>query len=280
MEIDINGLRDRRIAASDETNSVANFPIYGRGSWGRRRGTTRLMRREAYCDCAGNRCKKKYGDTGYQRVQCRGDKLVRWNRTDRKPSDIKAIILHQTAGRFFLPDTRSAYPTQVQRDLRVSHSHAIDRIAAHFVVINDGTIFYTHDIEFVINSAGGGRGIDIEFAGRFSNERRLSPHLILAGRMLVSELRRSIPSISHIHPHGQVQKPNRHGRCGKLHTCPGPDIWVNVGQWAVQRFHLECNRPLSGYQNNGISNRQRNTEFAQQNILPRIMSDLRQSGSG
>ena len=119
MDIQLAGLRDRRVAAAEETISVAGARIYGRGSSARLRGA----------------------------------QLARG--TDRRPDSIRVIVLHQTAGRSFLPSTRAAYPGDAAADRNVGSDHDIDRISAHFVVLSDGTIFYTHDIEYIVNSAGG-----------------------------------------------------------------------------------------------------------------------------
>jgi len=55
-----------------------------------------------------------------------------------------------------------------------------------------------------------------------------------------------------------------HGvRCGKLDSCPGPDIWINVGEWAATQFHLIAQTPLPNFQNNGISAAQRDRTFDQ-----------------
>jgi hypothetical protein len=161
----------------------------------------------------------------------------------------------------------------------MSSDHPIDRITAHFVVLNDGTVFYTHDVEFILASVSGRYGIDIEFAGSFSTSRepparsaaRLRPKAIRTGRELVRVLKTSIPSITHIHPHGQLQRRDNQGwcggttgnRCGKLYSCPGPDIWVNVGEWAVRQLRLTSATPLRGYQNNGIHDRQSNPRYNQ-----------------
>ncbi|MEO0830609.1 MAG: N-acetylmuramoyl-L-alanine amidase [Pseudomonadota bacterium] len=242
--LQLPGLRDRRIAASDETMSSAGGGnrIYRRGSMARRVGADRARR------------------------------------MDREYNEIRAIVLHSTAGPSFLPGTRSAYPEDAATDADIASRTRLDRVAAHFVVTNDGAIFYTHDLGYWIASAGGRRGIDIEFAGRFANSEdppagateRLSPAAITSGRALVQSLSRSLSTITHIHPHGQVQRNDREGRCGsgtentcsKLYSCPGPDIWVNVGAWAVEHLGLVCDTTLEGYQNNGIHPRQSNAAYA------------------
>jgi len=207
----------------------------------------------------------------------------------RRRQPIKVLILHSTSGPFFLQPTSAPaassghraspqrgtpvpYPADPATDSNVRSYHNIDGIAANFVVINDGTIFYTHDIEFLSRSAGGQFGVDIEFAGRFSADRRLTPTAIQAGRRLVAALVQQVPTITHIHPHGQIQHKLMNGtacgadtgvRCGKLDSCPGPDIWINVGEWAATHHHLTTDTPLPNFQNNGISDAQRNPSFDQ-----------------
>lgn len=207
-----------------------------------------------------------------------------------RSGSIQVIILHSTSGPQFLPTTTPSptprrsraheprsrrpepYPTDPRTDSVVRSRHRIDEIAAHFVVINDGTIFYTHDVDFLSRSAGGRFGIDIEFAGSFNTSRRLTSAAVQAGRNLVTALKTNVTSITHIHPHGQIQHLLMNGqacgastgvRCGKLDSCPGPDVWINVGDWAARRFRLITETPLPNYQNNGISEAQRDREFDQ-----------------
>jgi hypothetical protein len=214
-------------------------------------------------------------------------------RHHRRRQPIKVIVLHQTSGHFFTQPAVTAapshhraqqrrgavvpYPVDPATDANVRSNHNIDAIKANFVVIDDGTIFYTHDIEYLSRSAGGQFGVDIEFAGRFSAARRLSPAAVQAGRHLVSALVQQVPTITHIHPHGQIQhrlmgRDGQEGvacgadtgvRCGKIDSCPGPDIWINVGEWAATHHHLITDTPLPSFQNNGISDAQRNQTFNQ-----------------
>lgn len=222
MTLVLPQVRDRRVAASEETVSVAGLAIYGTGSRARASGA---------------------------------DEAVGF---DRPEDAIRAIVLHQTAGRAFLG---SDLPPE-DRDAEIRSRHRVDRITAHFVVLQDGVVLYTHDIRYTLNDAGGRRGIDIEFAGRFSHTLeprppRLSPLAIRAGRKLVKQLVRQLPGITHIHPHGQVQR----GGAGKLHSCPGPDVWMNVGEWAVTELKLTCEPTGPGYGDRGISEQQRNEAY-------------------
>ena len=209
-----------------------------------------------------------------------------WGGTDivvgrRRPADITAIVLHQTTGHTFL----SGLPARRLREHKEAF-HTVDQIRANFVILLDGTVFYTHDVEQRVDSVGGlaGPGIDVEFACDLPFDleppsdpaRRLTPAAICAGRDLILALRSRLSSIHSIHPHGQVQMANMDGQrcggttgvtCGKFDSCPGPDIWVNVGRWAV-RFGLLLSTPSGRLQNNGISHRMDNTRYDQHIIYP------------
>lgn len=235
MDIYVPGMRDRRIAASDESHSSgvqggARRPIFGSGTAARRSG-----------DAA------------------HGAFDLRRYRTGRDPRIISTVVLHQTA----VAAVRSLPPVATDHD--IGSEHVFDHMIAHFVVCADGAIVYTHDVEHILNDAGGRFGIDIEFEGDFGNapepaEPRLGMAAIEAGRRLLLWLDGYLPSLSHIHPHGQVQR----GAGGKLHSCCGPDIWMNIGEWAVRRLGWICDTPVASYPNHGISPRQRNTAYDRQ----------------
>jgi hypothetical protein len=250
MDIVCPGMRDRRVAASDETVSVrgAESRVYRRGSHAR--------------------------DHGAQGAAF-----------DRFPGDIRTIILHQTSGASFVTGPSARRVPGVSTDGQISSRSRIDQIAAHFVVLQSGVIFYTHDVQFIIDSAGGRRGIDIEIAGRFPSRatpdptRRLPVAAIRAARGLITALKQQLPEITSIHPHGQVQSvdtvrvdgqrvamacggPGHENPCDKLASCPGPDIWVNVGQWACQTLSLSSS-PQAPHQDNGIHAAQANAAYDQ-----------------
>lgn len=227
MDIPSSRLRDRRVAASDAVLSVANIELYGMGSHARGRGAE--------------------GSHG-----------------DRDPGAITTIVLHQTAGAMLTSGAIDSADDQV-------HSrHRVDRIASHFVVTADGQAIYLHDVEFIMNNAGGRFGIDIEVCGRYGHQPvptgpRLSTGTVLACRRLLQDIVTALPGIRHIHPHGQVQQTaggEDSDRGGKYDSCCGPDIWVNVGLWAVNKLGLVSDR-TSGYPNHGISPRQSNPAYIQ-----------------
>jgi hypothetical protein len=234
VDLFIPGLRDRRAAAADEThappaNGGRPRDIFGRGTAARRR----------------------VGVVGRPFD-------VRSVTTDRGVDSITTIVLHQMAV------THDAPLPDFSTDTDITSRHTLDRVIAHFIVRTDGALVYTHDIEHILNDGGGRRGIDIEFEGHYGNDRtpsdpRLSEAAIRAGRRLLLWLDGFLPSLSHIHPHGQIQS----GSSSKLHSCCGPDVWMNVGEWAVSNLSWECNQPVSSYANHGISERQRNAAYDQ-----------------
>lgn len=236
MDLASTVIRDRRIAASEET---------------RTRQRSRETGELGYIYGAGESSRAR-------RSAAEGHGF------DRTADQITTVVLHQTAGpRFFGSLIMSD-------DAAVESDHPIDRIAAHFVITDDGDAMYTHDVQYILSNAGGRSGIDIEVAGSFSSTQepsgqRLSLAAIRTCRRLISDLVLAIPSISRIHPHGQVQRlpagsDRHHG--DKFDSCCGPDIWVNVGRWAVETLRLDCESTL-GYPNHGISPRQTNEAYRQ-----------------
>ena len=189
----------------------------------------------------------------------------------REPEDITTVVLHSTAGPEFsfadLPDASGD-------TVRDGEPHRIDEIIANFVIFQDGTITYTHDVQNILSVAGGGKGIDIELAGAFTHDttitpgtRRLNPAAIRSGRELLTELKlKFLPNLRFIHPHGQVQRGSRGGpgNGGKYDSCSGPDVWVNVGEWAVANLGLTAASTDQGYPNHGISERQSNPDYRQE----------------
>ncbi len=268
MDIVIPGLglgrfRDRRIAASDE---------YLDGSESRER---RLYNSVPAGDRQPRRALSGRFIYGLGTPQRRLSQLrprsfnVTSRAFARTPEQITTIVLHSTRGRAF---QATDLPNPMQDTHRGSY-HRVDEIIAHFVIFQDGTVVYTHDIQYILNCAGKRKGIDIEFAGRFSHDEtissgseRLSTEAILSGRALIRELKlKYLNNLNYIHPHGQVQSGARGGRGngGKFDICSGPDVWVNVGEWAVNTLGLTCETTDSGYPNHTISELQSNPAYRQ-----------------
>ena len=262
MDIHIPGLRDRRVAASDEYLDGSErrerelFNAH-EGPWDPRNAHTG---RFIYAGGSRPRLASQRRPLGFDASR------TGFNRISEQ---ISTIILHSTTGREFSVDD---LPAQSQDSNRISY-HRVDEIIAHFVILQDGTIVYTHDVRHPLNDAGGRKGIDIEFAGDFPHTVTITPgttrltfEAIGAGRRLVRYLASVIQPLYYIHPHGQVQRGPRGGRGngGKFDSCPGPDVWVNVGEWAVEHLHLIADEvDNSHYPNHGISELQSNPAYRQ-----------------
>jgi len=261
LNVYIPGIRDRRIAASDqyldgnERQERILFNAHER-PWNPRNAYTG---RWIYGAGSRPRLASQRRPLGFDVTRIGFDRI---------PEQISTIILHSTAGPEF---SVGDLPVSGQDSNRTS-DHRVDEIIAHFVILQDGTIIYTHDVQYTLNCAGGRKGIDIEFAGDFPNTETIAPgatrltyEAIGAGRRLVRYLASVIRPMLHIHPHGQVQRGRRggRGRGGKFDSCPGPDVWVNVGEWAVEHVHLIADEVDSYYPNHGISELQRNPAYRQ-----------------
>lgn len=132
----------------------------------------------------------------------------RGNDADRPTSSITTIVLHATSSGLCRPES-----ILEGDDDDIAARSRIDTIAAHFVVLCDATIVYTHDVQYEINGPGLSVAIQIEFDGRFPNtleppedmSSRPSDAMLRAGRALVAAIKARIPSVGWIHPHGQIQ---------------------------------------------------------------------------
>lgn len=228
MDILLAGLRDRRGAAADVFTTRDGRNIYATGSHARRAAAQPPATRD-----------------------------VRTAHFDRQPSDIQAVILHVTTF------TSSEPLPPVAADGNIANRHRLDHVIAHFVVRRSGEILYTHDVQYRLNSVSGSRAVDVEFEGDFGHgprptAERLSAAAISAGRQLVKALKYQL-GVRYVHPHGQVQETAGNP---KRDSCPGPDIWVNVGEWAVRHLGLVCDQTVMR-NNHGISTAQRNPAYDQ-----------------
>jgi hypothetical protein len=232
--------QDRRLAASDVFYTLGGDdgprPIYGKRTRGRGLGEQITGPRPAQ----------------QRRLQMDPES------TARATSRLRMIVLHQTT----IP---SVPPLPADASSRLSH-HRVDHVIANFVVTRRGEVVYVRDLGYHLNSLSARRGIDIEFIGDYPHDdapptsphQRLTAEAIHAGRELVRGLKRMLPGLTNIHTHGQF-------KAGKLDTCPGPDIWVNVGEWALlpaNHLGLTSDPPL-GRTSNPVSPAQRNSSYWQ-----------------
>lgn len=124
-----------------------------------------------------------------------------------------------------------------------------DKVAAHFIIMPNGQIIQTQELDRWMNSAGAfnRRTISVEFVGNFPSSRgkwykgdkfgrhELSEEQIASGRFLVDYLIEELPKwgspgLLFIYAHRQSYKTRTND--------PGPDIWYNVGEWAKQERGL------------------------------------------
>jgi N-acetylmuramoyl-L-alanine amidase-like protein len=153
-------------------------------------------------------------------------------RHPRGRTRVDALVLHQMACCFQPRDP-------LQRFLS---------IVAHFAITADGRILQLHPTSALLWASNGfnHRSVAVEFAGNFPNTQgrwwqgdtfgRNQPtqRQVEAGRRLIRHLRSTI-GITHVLAHRQSS--------GSRENDPGPDIWCNVGQWAVTNLGLSDGGP-------------------------------------
>lgn len=128
------------------------------------------------------------------------------------------------------------------------------RVTAHYIVTPNGTIAQLHPVHARINAAHGFNrgGVSIEFAGNLPSEPmsidpddyykpdkfgadQLTVEQVKAGRWLLTYLR------DHVHPSLGFELTTvlaHRQSSGDRGNDPGPDVWSNVGQWAVDNMGL------------------------------------------
>ncbi|MEM9921906.1 MAG: N-acetylmuramoyl-L-alanine amidase [Bacteroidota bacterium] len=155
-------------------------------------------------------------------------------RGSRPMSQLRSIVLHQTAG---------STSTNANRYLA---------IPIHYVVLSNGRILQLYPDTEYLNHAGALNrySIGIEFAGSFVNasdecwmNRRYVPRgtrsgsrvcgdptlaQIRAGRRLIRAIKEKVPGIRNIYAHRQSSRSRADD--------PGPTIWREVGEWAKRQL--------------------------------------------
>jgi hypothetical protein len=124
--------------------------------------------------------------------------------------------------------------------------------SVHFVVTPNGTIIQNHDENVRAYGSSGfySRSVAVEFVGLFKrgHDRRGNElwakgstlrhvptiHQIYSGRNLVRYLNKTI-GIKYVLAHSQAANKN----------CPGPEIWFNVGEWAINNTYSADGRDIA-----------------------------------
>ncbi|MGH8783566.1 MAG: N-acetylmuramoyl-L-alanine amidase, partial [Cupriavidus necator] len=145
----------------------------------------------------------------------------------RKPGDVYALVLHQMGCCFAPKDPLKRFLT----------------LNAHFAILPDGRILQLHPLTALLWASNGfNKGsVAVEFAGNFPSTRgrwwqgdkfgrnQVTAAQIEAGRYLVRYLQRTM-NLRVVLAHRQSS--------GSRENDPGPDIWSQVGQWAVETLGL------------------------------------------
>jgi hypothetical protein len=122
-------------------------------------------------------------------------------------------------------------------------------VKAHFVVLPNGTIVQNHPIDYYLPASNGisALSVAIEFAGNFKSVRNKwdysntsaehvpSQAQYASGRCLLYYLRMKMPKFTHVLAHRQSG--------GQRQNDPGPEIWCNVGEWALRYMGLKDGGP-------------------------------------
>lgn len=154
----------------------------------------------------------------------------------RKQTAVDSVVLHHMAFN------------------RGNDVNAYKKVGAHYLVTADGQIAQLYDDLDFLNASDGfnPRSIAIEFAGNFPDHRYywwrskdskspipdrcyLTPAQIRAGRCLLATLKARLPNIKYLYAHRQSSK-DRPGD-------PGPDVWFNIGEWALTNLNLTDQQP-------------------------------------
>lgn len=158
----------------------------------------------------------------------------------RDPSSITQIVVHQMgcAGSW-RPD-----------------SSMWAKVRAHYVCRFDGSVLMNHRPEVRMRYGCGVANrysINIEHQGNYPSDKGAwymgdkygrdevlaHPEMVRASRELIRSLVAAYPSIRRIVPH-RVLTANRA-------NCCGPDLWTEVGEWAVRELGLRCDHaPIMG----------------------------------
>lgn len=158
----------------------------------------------------------------------------------RDPRKVYAFVLHHMAFKRWNPKTK-AY----------SNPESYLATGAHFCIMLDGRIIQLHACSRMIwhgNCVSPG-SVAVEFEGNFPNIKgswwinkdakipdkdKPTPAQFESGKFLTSYLK-TVLGITHILAHRQSSDSREND--------PGPDIWYNVGQWAIDKLGLTDGGP-------------------------------------
>lgn len=162
-----------------------------------------------------------------------------YRRRERELSEVRAVILHQTGFGTWALDN-PLWP----------------KVRAHFVVHRCGLISQNHEITTRMTTGSGVANrwaITVECEGNYPlryldgkarywapskyGRDRLddAPRQVIAARALLAHLATVVPGLG-VGAHRHIS--------AKKSGCCGPDLWREVGQWAVDNLHMPEIKPL------------------------------------
>lgn len=123
-----------------------------------------------------------------------------------------------------------------------------DNVTSHYAILPDGALLRLHpDSAYLSASNGFNAGsVAVEFAGNFPNTKgkcweakkfgchAVTAEQVRAGRCLVRHLVKAI-GLTHVLAHRQSSNMREND--------PGPDLWYNVGEWAIKTLGLKDGGP-------------------------------------
>lgn len=185
------------------------------------------------------------------RIRCKKDGVISYvHKRHRALHRIDSLVLHQTAG--------------PERPLSKYYDFSV-----HFVISPKGKIYQIHDESVYCygSSKLNKRSVAVEFVGHFkqdngkwnkSNNLRNVPtkQQIEAGRKLVTYLKKTL-GIKYVLAHAQAAKKN----------CPGPEIWFNVGEWAIKKGLSADGRNISHAPGGRVPQEWRDEKYDIKNFL-------------
>lgn len=154
----------------------------------------------------------------------------------RDVRNIDSIVLHATGfSRLDTPGT----------DRSGSEYDDFDHTIAHFVVRRNGDVYRLRTYDVYLNNVLSLYSVSIEVEGNFPSEeeiqrdnwrsRRHSMPLaqIFAGRALLQHIRNELDNVRYIFGHVQLTNMG-----ADRANCPGPHVWYNIGEWAVETLGM------------------------------------------
>ena len=123
-----------------------------------------------------------------------------------------------------------------------------NKTKAHFLIVPDGTVVQLHPVTNVVWASHGfnNHSVAVEIVGNFCNERgkyykphkygrhTLTVEQAIGGLRLIETLI-EIVGIRHVLTHRQASK--------NKSNCPGPDVWCNIGERAIERYEISDGGP-------------------------------------